>query len=280
MDENLARLNRIYPNSKYVLIPKYNPEQWVDKEYDSSLDNKAALNRWKSKPLSYDEAVEKADEGYRIGWVVPNEFVVVDVDNEDNPDSCECLEKLLKKFEVDYSFNYTSRGIHFLFKNRDASIKTDSHVKCALNITIDTRANDTGYIILPTNDPHRTWGRWGDTVEDIPYFLKPMLKDNTASFIGMEDGDGRNDALWKWRFKLEQCHKLNSSEIEKSIRIINENLFKIPIPNNELFKTVLREKELKIDKTEKENVYNKYAEELIGQYDIVAYYDNFYNPYF
>ena len=65
MDENLARLNRIYPNSKYVLIPKYNPEQWVDKSYDSSLDNKAALNRWKSKPLTYDEAVEKAEKSDR-----------------------------------------------------------------------------------------------------------------------------------------------------------------------------------------------------------------------
>lgn len=69
-----------------------------------------------------------------------------------------------------------------------------------------------------------------------------MCKDNTPSFIGMVDGDGRNDALWKWRFKLEQCHKLSVQEIEKSIRIINENLFQIAIPNNELFKTVLREK--------------------------------------
>lgn len=103
-----------------------------------------------------------------------------------------------------------------------------------------------------------------------------MCKDNTPSFIGMVDGDGRNDALWKWRFKLEQCHKLSVQEIEKSIRIINENLFQIAIPNNELFKTVLREKDKKLDKSEKENVYNRYADELIGQYDIVSYYDNFY----
>ena len=34
-----------------------------------------------------------------------------------------------------------------------------------------------------------------------------------------------------------------------------ENLFQIAIPNNELFKTVLREKDKKLDKSEKENVY-------------------------
>ena len=88
MDENLARLNRIYPDSKYVLIPKYVPEQWEGKVYDSSLDNKAALNRWKTKPLTYDEAQQKAEEGYRIGWVVPEGYVIIDVDNEDSPDSC------------------------------------------------------------------------------------------------------------------------------------------------------------------------------------------------
>ena len=276
MDENLARLNRIYPDSKYVLIPKYNTEQWADKDYSSSLDNKAAINRWKSNPLTYDMAQQKVEEGYRIGWVVPKGYVVIDIDNEDNEESGEKLEKLLEKFEAIYSYNYTSRGIHFLFKDESESIKTDSHTKCALNIVIDTRANESGYIILPCNDPHRTWGHWGDTVEDIPYFLKPLLKDTTPSFIGMVDGDGRNDALWKWRSRLEQTHKLNPQEIEKSIRIINENLFAIAIPNNELFKTVLRTKEKKEDKVEKVNLLNKYADDLLAQYDIISRGDNFY----
>ena len=43
MDEMFDRLNRIYPNSKFVLISKYNPYNWTGQEYDSSLDKKAAL---------------------------------------------------------------------------------------------------------------------------------------------------------------------------------------------------------------------------------------------
>ena len=157
MDENLARLNRIYSDSKYVLIPKYNAEQWTGIPYDSGKDNKAALNKWKSNPLSYEQAEQKAEEGYRIGWVIPKGYVVVDVDNEDDPMSAEKLEQLLNKFEVNYSYNYTSRGTHFLLKDESETIKTDSHSKCALNIVIDTRANESGYIILPCNDPHRAW---------------------------------------------------------------------------------------------------------------------------
>lgn len=278
MDEMLAKLNRIYPNCGYTLIPPYNPETFKDRKYDSAFDTKAALNRWSSKPLTYEEAQAKAEEGYRIGWVVPKGYVIIDIDNVDDERSQEYVEKILEKFEVKYNYNYTSKGIHLLFKDPSESIKSDSRNKCGLNITVDSRANKTGYIVLPINDPHRAWGSWSDYVEDVPYFLKPLLKDGTPSFIGMTDGDGRNDALFKWRTRLEQTHKLTDEEIEKTIRTINENLFAMPMPNNELFKTVLREKKKNDRPTieDKENIYNKFAEDIAGKYDIVSYYDNFY----
>ena len=278
LDENLARLNRIYPNCGYVLIPAYKPEQFKDKKYDSAFDTKAAINRWNSKPLSYDEAQEALQQGYRVGWVIPKGFVVVDIDNKDDERTQQYLERLLEKFEVKYSYNYTSKGIHILFRDPTESIKSDSRVKCGLNVLIDTRANKTGYIVLPSNDPHRAWGEWNDFVEDIPYFLKPLLKDSTPSFIGMKEGDGRNNALFKWRSQLERCQKLSTQEVEKTIRIINENLFDTPMPNNELFKTVLKQRdgEDKIAPAERENIYNKLADEIIGKYDIVSYGSTFY----
>lgn len=273
MNEQLARLNKQYPGSKYALIPKYDPLAWENKKYDSHLDFKAALNRWKSNPLNYEEAQKAAEEGYRIGWIVPRGYVIVDVDNVDDEYAQDCIEKLLTKWEVSYSYNYTSRGIHILLKDPSNSIKSNSRQKCGLNIVIDTRANETGYIILPINDPHRQWGKWKDVVEDIPYFLKPLLNDNTPSFIGMMDGDGRNSALFKWRTRLEQCHKLNDEEIEKCIRIINEYEFETPMANSELYKTVLRQKEpvkQPVDPKEKMNYYNKIAEELCDKFDLIA----------
>lgn len=276
MDENLARLNRIYPNSSFVLISKYNPEQWKDREYDSKFDNKAPLNKWNSKPLSYEEAQAKAEEGFRIGWVVPSNMCVVDIDNNDNPESQSKIEYILKKFEVKYSYNKTFRGMHFVFQDNSGQIKSDSHKKCGLNIDIDTRANKTGYIILPVNDPHRKWGQWNDFVEEIPYFLKPTIKDNTPSFIGMSDGDGRNDALYKWRGKLMQTHILTDKEIENTIRTINEYLFAIPMPNNELFKTVLRELDKNDDKITKNNPFNEIADKIVERYDIISLGEYFY----
>lgn len=278
IDKMLERLNRIYPNCGYVMIPAYKPEAFKDRKYDSSFDTKAAINRWNSKPLSYEEAQNWVSQGNRVGWVVPKGYVIVDVDNKDEPRSQEYLERLLEKFEVKYSYNYTSKGMHLLFRDPTEQIKSDSVTKCGLNIIIDTRANKTGYIVLPCNDPHRAWGEWNDFVEDIPYFLLPLLKDQTPSFIGMKDGDGRNNALFKWRSQLERCQKLTAQQVEKCIRIINENIFDTPMPNNELFKTVLKQKdkEPKLTAAEKENIYNKLADDIIGKYDIVSYFSNFY----
>lgn len=278
MDQNLARLNRIYPNSGYVKIPPYNPSQWENREYDSSFDNKAAVNRWKSNPMTYDEAQLCVEQGYRVGWVVPKGYVIVDIDNKDDDRAQMYLEKLLDKFEVKYSYNYTSKGIHLLFQDPTETLKSDSRTKCGLNIVVDTRANGTGYIVLPCNDPHRNWGQWNDFVEDVPYFLLPLLKDVTPSFIGMTEGDGRNNALFKWRSQLERSQKLTKEQVEKCIRIINENLFDTPMPNSELFKTVLKERDRqdRPEKTEKDNVYNKLADDIIGKYDIVSYFSNFY----
>lgn len=277
MDENLARLERIYPNSKYVLISAYNEASWEGREYDSAFDNKAALNRWKTRPLSYLEAQDALSKGNRVGWVVPNGYVVIDIDNKDHPDSQIRIEKLLKKFEVKYSYNYTSKGIHMLFQDPENNIKSDSRMKCGLNVAIDTRANETGYIILPSNDPHRKWGEWNDFVEDLPYFLKPVTKDITGSFIGVAEGDGRNTMLFKWRTVLEKTGKFRKDEMEKCIRIINENLFDTPLPNNELFKTVLRDREKESkNTTERDNVFNKIADDIIGKYDIITNADQFY----
>ena len=279
LDKNLERLNKIYPNGKYVLIAPYNPETFKDKVYDSTYDTKIALNRWKTNPLTYNEAQIALSEGKRVGWVIPKGLVVIDIDNKDDSRSQEYLERLLEKFEVKYSYNYSSKGLHILLQDPTNSIKSDSKTKCGLNIEIDTRANETGYIVLPSNDPHRAWGEWNDYVEEIPYFLKPLRKDDTPSFIGLKDGDGRNNILFKWRSKLEQLNKLSKDEIEKTIRIINENLFDEPLSNQELFKTVLKERDKQNDSknTDKENIYNTIADDIIGKFDIVSFYDNFYN---
>lgn len=277
--EYLRRLGTIYRNSRFCKIPKYDYERFTNEVYDSSKDEKGSLTNWSKKALNLEEAIEAAMEGYRIGWIVPDGYCVVDIDNKEEPLTEEYIIKILKAFEIQYSYNKSFHGIHIIFRDDSRKVPNVSKQKCALNLVIDTRANGKGYIILPCNDPHREWGELDDVAEDIPYFLKPVMKENsTDSFIGMGNGDGRNDALFRWYGKLRATRKLSSDEMQKSVRIINEYLFETPLTNKELMSTVLREKSMSStsNNTQSGAILNDVAEEVIAKHNIISYKNMYY----
>ena len=283
MDEMLARVNQLYPNCGYVQIRPYDPELWENKEYDSRLESKAPMTQWRTSPLTFEQAVKYAERGYRIGWIVPEGYCVVDVDNEDHPESSAYVERILNELGIPYAYNRSSRGVHFLFRDDKLCIPSDAVTKCALGITVDHRANHKGYIILPTNDPHRSWGDWPDEIADIPAFLKPIMiaKNQIESFIGMNEGDGRNDALFKWRTKLLQSNKLSDTEIREALTLINQHLFSIPMSDAEMEASVMkarktdteqREKgeKVKLNRLEKENIHNVIANKIVREFDLMC----------
>lgn len=283
MDELLTRINQLYPNCGYVQIRKYDAELWEGKEYDSKFENKSPLTQWRTTPLTYEQAVNYANAGFRIGWIVPEGLVVVDVDNEDSPQSAEYLQKILIEQDIKFSYNKTSRGTHFLFKDTTMSVPSDAVTKCALGITVDHRANNKGYIILPTNDPHREWGEWLDEIDEIPSFLKPIMvaKNQIETFINLGEGEGRNTELFKWRTKLLQSNKLTNAEIRLAIELINNYLFSSPLSEDEMNSSVLKERgtdaeqreqgqKVKLNVLEKENIYNVVANKISREFDLMC----------
>lgn len=283
MDSQLERLNSLIPNCGYVQIRKYDAELWTHREYDSKYENKAPMTQWRTSPLDFDTAARFSEAGYRIGWIVPEGYVVVDVDNEDHPRSSEVMENILKGLGIRYAYNRTSRGIHFIFKDSTLSIPSDAVTKCSIGITVDHRANGKGYIILPTNDPHRSWGEWPDEIDEIPFFLKPQMiaKGQIESFIDMEAADGRNTELFKWRTRLLQAGRLTDDEIRQSLRIINNYCFREALPENEMIASVEKPRKtdeenrgkaqrIKLNVLEKENIYNTIANKICREFDLMC----------
>lgn len=283
MDEMLERLNEMFPNCGYVQIRKYDAEFWEGKEYDSHLDNKAPLTQWRTNPLTFEQAAGLVDKGWRIGWIIPEGYVCVDIDNEDHPESAVHVERILNDEKVHYMYNRTFRGTHFIFQDKSLSIQTDAVTKCSLGITVDHRANKKGYIILPTNDPHRTWGDIPLVLDDIPFWLKPIMiaKNQIQTFIGLGEGEGRNTELFKWRTKLLQTNKLSDEEIKSSLIMINAYLFRTPMDEKEMMASVTRPRssdenqrekggKQKLNVLEKENIYNVVANKIVREYDIIC----------
>jgi len=239
------------------------------------------MTAWKSSALSYEQAYKLAEQGFRLGWIVPEGITVVDIDNKDSEESSNYVERMLYKNGIAYSYNRTAGGgVHFIFNDPQRECKSDARSKCAIGVTVDHRANKTGYIILPVNDPLRQWGEWRETVADIPYWLKsyPELKEKVETFIGLKEG-GRNNELFVWRSHLARVGKLSSDQIEESIRLINQNLFDMPISDQELEVTVLRQALRALDKEkkgekltvlEKEDIFNVLATEMTTGYDFIS----------
>ena len=283
MDKMLERLNEMFPNCGYVQIRKYDAEFWEGKEYDSHLDNKAPLTQWRTNPLTFEQAAGLADKGWRIGWIIPEGYVCVDIDNEDHPESAAHVERILNEEKMHYMYNRTFRGTHFIFQDKSLSIQTDAVTKCSLGITVDHRANKKGYIILPTNDPHRAWGDIPLVLDNIPFWLKPMMiaKNQIQTFIDLGEGEGRNTELFKWRTKLLQTNKLSDEEIKTSLIMINSYLFRTPMDEKEMMASVTRPRssdenqrekggKQKLNVLEKENIYNVVANKIVREYDIIC----------
>ena len=56
MEEMLHTINKLYPNSGYVQIRKYDEDLWANREYDSKFENKAPLTQWRTQPLTFEQA--------------------------------------------------------------------------------------------------------------------------------------------------------------------------------------------------------------------------------
>lgn len=267
MSEQLLKFNEQFPNSKYREInPQYIGPMDTAEDRDNYQKSKRPIN---SKLVTFEEI---KDTKNRIGWWVPKEYIVIDIDNKAN---AKIVFDILKERNVKFSFMTGKKGGHFIFRNDRKIPSISAGQACSLGIIVDVRCNEKGYIILPENDTDRTWGTITNDLDDVPFFLVP-LKDFKiqTNLIGMTDGSGRNDALLKHMLALIDYAKiLNVEEKAESIRLINKYVFKTPIPEDELNKTVLREdilKKEKQDKTEKKCYEEQLACKIVSEKQLIS----------
>lgn len=239
MSEELLKFNETFPNSTYREVhAQYKGPFNTDEDYKKYQDSKAPVN---SKIVTFDEIKNTTN---RIGWIVPKDYIVVDIDNREN---AKVVFDILQALKIKFSFMRGRKGGHFIFKNQRGITSISAGLSCSLGITVDIRAQAKGYIILPENDTDRHWGNITNDIDDIPFFLVPLKKlQVNDTFLGMGEGDGRNDALLRHMLNLiDYAKELSINEKSESIRLINTYLFKSPLTDNELMKTVLRDDILK-----------------------------------
>ena len=227
MTPEFEKFNRIFPDSQYRKIH----EQYVGTDRELYQAAKAPISR---QICSFDDL---RDWSGRVGWVIPRGFIVVDIDNKAAADA---VIRIVEGENVNCCVNRGLHGAHFIFRTSSFNQQVVAKM-CALGISIDTRAAERGYIILPENDTDREWTRLTDLIQQIPAYLIPLRElRNDTNFVGMDEGS-RNDSLFRHFMNLKDyASEIDDGDKAMAIRLINKYLLKTPLSENDLNQTVLR----------------------------------------
>lgn len=278
----------LFPRAEFVKITNFEEEEQFNE--DLRKHNKAPLNSLKD-PLNIAQAKNWVTRGGRLGWIVPKGMIVIDVDNKDNPKSAETIKRVLENHSVNYYYNTSKQGIHFIFKNTDEIMKGKGQFQGYINhigIQTDGRADGKGYIILPVNDEtFRDWGNYEGELAELPFFLRPLRprKDTDVSFIDMPDGVG-NDALFKLRGAMTGPNLVTEEESIECLRIINLEIWDKPMPMDQFEASIARPAEKTYGnmqeqdgtgpKSNKPKSWLEVANKLIDKFKLIAVGDYIY----
>lgn len=200
-------------------------------------ENKKCLEKFKGKKnLKTYEQVQSLPE---FAGILAEHTILIDIDDFEQS---EILFKIVQDKQLKCRVYKTTRGKHFLFHNPDLVTSCKTHTTLAVGLTADIKLGTrNSYSILKFENKERPilYDTTGENQEaqDLPKWLMPIT--GKADFIGMETGDGRNQALFTYILKL-QSNDFSVEEARECIRLTNEYVLKDPLSDDEL-EVVLRD---------------------------------------
>jgi putative DNA primase/helicase len=187
------------------------------------------------------------------GWVIEDDEVIVDIDLLEK----QKIEKLISLFGIKTQIVWTNRGAHFYFKKPNG-FKGSKKV-CPLGFEVEYKHNkNTEAITVKQNGELRVIENAG-VREELPPVL--FTKRRLNPLIGMDEGEGRNQALFQHRMKIAEMEQWQTI-----LRFINNQIFAAPLPEDE-FKTISRDVKIEAKKNNEPEI----ASILLKKYKVVKY---------
>lgn len=174
------------------------------------------------------DTAETPDSFRDAGWLLGPDEVVIDIDEL----SKEQISEYIKRFDIHTQIVWTDRGAHFYFRKSPGYSRAKNGI-CALGFPIEskTSSNAPNGVTIKRNGVLREIENEGNR-EIIPWYFSSGKQ--YTSMMGFGEGDGRNNALFSHKQKLD-----NNPDTEKICRFINEVLFDKPMDEVE-FNLIVR----------------------------------------
>lgn len=198
------------------------------KGYVATKD-KICIEKFKNRTefKSYKDVLSLSE----FAGILGNETILIDIDDYEQS---EILFAIVKDMHLNCRVYQTSRGKHFLFKNKYIeNCFTGTKLACGLTADIKVGLKNS-YSILKYADELRPiiYDKFDDEdYDEVPKFLYPIK--SRVDFFGMDEGDGRNQQLFNYILTL-QSNDFSVDEAKECITLINNYVFSSPLSEAEL----------------------------------------------
>lgn len=196
----------------------------------------------------------EVEEFANVGILIPNGFVVLDVDTRREAD---IILNILMGENTPCGIMLTKKGLHCWFKTT-VEMKNSVKTRLAIGVRADFRSwgikdgrPKLSYTRIKREGEWCEWLKPPKDVGEFPFWLRPVRYDGEI-FADMAEGDGRNQALFNYILVLKK-KLFTKEEIREVIRIINTYVFSSPLPDAELA-TILRDESFPADIVTKEDM--------------------------
>lgn len=227
-------------------------------------NGKIPTEAFKDVPLREFDDVKDLDS---YAGILARDAILIDVDDYEQS---EILMRIVEDKELLCRVYETNRGKHFLFKNSKVE-KCATKTKLACGLTADIKCGKSdSYSVLKKDGKERPIIYDildGEQYEELPAFLFPV-KSN-IDFSNLEEGDGRNQALFNYILTLQSAG-FEKEQARETLHIINDYVLKDKLSETEL-KTLSRDeaflKEMFFSGSK--FLFDKFAQFLKSEYHII-----------
>lgn len=192
------------------------------------------------------------------GYVLTENDLVVDIDNLPK----EVIQKMISLFNIKTQTVWTDRGCHLYFKAPQGFRGSKKVTPLGFEVEYKHLKN-TKQITIKRDGILREIENEG-VREDLPACL--YIGKRLDSLLGMDNGEGRNQALFKHRMKIHEI-----KEWASILRFINNNIFAEPLDENE-FQLIVRDVKIEAGKDDEPAV----ADFIMNKYKVVSFGEDLY----
>ena len=230
--------------------------------------NKKCTMPFKGKSSDELLNLREASQRDEFAGILNDDTVLIDVDDHD---MSEIMMQIVEDKQLACRVYETTRGKHFLFRNGGRWEKNWIKQRLACGLESDGKLGSrTSYSILKFKGIDRSiiYDIYDDEEYDlVPKWMLPVR--GKTDFLTMEEGDGRNQALFNYILRL-QASGFSKDEVRETIRIINQYVLKKPLEDKEI-ESILRDDAFStpVFYEGKTFLHDKFGEWLISEYNII-----------